>query len=1445
MSHLCNTIIIGLTFPDNNVRVSTRPTPKTVITLRTVVDSNGNPLHVGNPVHVTRSSNTSVNSMSHLHHIRGSTSTNNAINFSQIARQVIVGNNGNPNSDHLANTFDVTGVNNISVTSIPRSTRSRRTAFANNATDSNVSNVRILGLWRRCTPMSALRSNVVMLVRDLITMLNQNNPLVQAFRMARERLSAASLQPVTLRLISTRQRNARQYNLPTASEVAALVPGDGNPTDSRDVIVEERGGEEVIEGQNNRPSSGPRTSYASIVQRENEIEEYLSCRYISASESCWKIYGFEMHYRSIAVERLPFHEEGCNRVYFREDDDAEDVVDRTTSVMSKFTGWMKSNIIYPEGRGLTYSDYPTMFTWHDNDKEWRPRKSGMAIGRIYYVTPSMGEKYYLRMLLNVVRGCRDWEELRTVDDIVYPTYRETCKAYRLLGDDVEWVQAVTNASQWQLGDQLRDMFVTILLFCTVSDHAQLFRECLPFLSEDIPYRQHQLLQNDQVVFTNEEIQNYTLMEIEMILNSNNRSLTDFPGLPQINHNLLNMGTNRLIAEERRYNPRDELDRFTNFELRANVTDNWTINVMVSRVWTTYNPKNNQVISLDIIIVDERPNSIHVKVPAKLMNKYKSLIVEGRVHNIHRFMVREYKMLYRPLDHKIFLEFCTATSVRPSSLPLELFDRYVFEFIPFNMLGSRAGNDTYLTDVIGVLREWGPFGENEGETKSAHPQIRKIVVCDTRDLKLRISLWGKLALKYTDDMIRSQKDTNIIVILTSCKVRRYGGKLFHEEINCVLFNNTANELLGHTVEELLTKSIKEGAGVPYWLDDFFVDKLLGGCVVLRIKIDKYNLAPTFVRRYTATKYYGDSVDILKENSGMMLPSKVDSVNLKITDEDEKIMDEIQWGSASDCSASKSATPTIPKTTIKVPLSIVNEARDANVELSANGSKNVLECEMNTTIIDTCEGSAANATMTYEDNLNDTHKDNETSHVHNDAVYVPAKLMNKYKSLIVEGRVHNIHRFMVREYKMLYRPLDRKIFLEFCTVTSVRPSSLPLELFDRYVFEFIPFNMLGSRAGNDTYLTDVIGVLREWGPLGENEGETKSAHPQIRKIVVCDKRDLKLRISLWGKLALKYTDDMIRSQKDTNIIVILTSCKVRRYGGGLQMTTTVATHFYLNLPIANCYAYNQRPIQPVNFPSNVPKSNVLTTEEINITTIPEFYERLANGVNVGAGVPYWLDDFFVDRLLGRCVVLRIKIDKYNLAPTFVRRYTATKYYGDSVDILKENSGMMLPSKVDSVNLKITDEDEKIMDEIQWGSASDCSASKSTTPTIPKTTIKVPLSTVNEARDANVELSANGSKNVLECEMNTTIIDTSEGSAANATMTNEDNLNDTHKDNETSHVHNDAVYVSIEDFKESDKKESDMKVDMKEGDMTKVVQDADMNEEDTKEDFVKKDDMKEGEI
>ena len=42
--------------------------------------------------------------------------------------------------------------------------------------------------------------------------------------------------------------------------------------------------------------------------------------------------------------------------------------------------------------------------WHKRDKEWRLRKSGRCIGRIYYAHLVSGERFYLRMLLNVVKG---------------------------------------------------------------------------------------------------------------------------------------------------------------------------------------------------------------------------------------------------------------------------------------------------------------------------------------------------------------------------------------------------------------------------------------------------------------------------------------------------------------------------------------------------------------------------------------------------------------------------------------------------------------------------------------------------------------------------------------------------------------------------------------------------------------------------------------------------------------------------------------------------------------------------------------------------------------------------------------------------------------------------------------------------------------------------------
>lgn len=50
----------------------------------------------------------------------------------------------------------------------------------------------------------------------------------------------------------------------------------------------------------------------------DEVKMYYDCRYISPCEAAWRIFGFDIHYRSPAVERLSFHLPGEQNVVFED-----------------------------------------------------------------------------------------------------------------------------------------------------------------------------------------------------------------------------------------------------------------------------------------------------------------------------------------------------------------------------------------------------------------------------------------------------------------------------------------------------------------------------------------------------------------------------------------------------------------------------------------------------------------------------------------------------------------------------------------------------------------------------------------------------------------------------------------------------------------------------------------------------------------------------------------------------------------------------------------------------------------------------------------------------------------------------------------------------------------------------------------------------------------------
>ncbi|KAL0301968.1 UNVERIFIED_CONTAM: hypothetical protein Sradi_6473600 [Sesamum radiatum] len=65
---------------------------------------------------------------------------------------------------------------------------------------------------------------------------------------------------------------------------------------------------------------------------------------------------------------------------------------------------------------LLYREFPQYFVWDTKDKIWGTRKRGTVVGRIANASPVEGERYYLRILLQNIRGPTSFDSLKTIQD---------------------------------------------------------------------------------------------------------------------------------------------------------------------------------------------------------------------------------------------------------------------------------------------------------------------------------------------------------------------------------------------------------------------------------------------------------------------------------------------------------------------------------------------------------------------------------------------------------------------------------------------------------------------------------------------------------------------------------------------------------------------------------------------------------------------------------------------------------------------------------------------------------------------------------------------------------------------------------------------------------------------------------------------------------------------
>jgi hypothetical protein len=109
----------------------------------------------------------------------------------------------------------------------------------------------------------------------------------------------------------------------------------------------------------------------------------------------------------------------------------------------------------------------------------------------------------------------------SIEGIAYETYQEVCRVLGLLQDDLEWDEALTEGSFTKMSSSLRELFVTIVLFCQPANPRDLFNNHFIEWADDFISS----ASKNGVVLSDSQIRTLVVLDIQQRLLSWDKELT--------------------------------------------------------------------------------------------------------------------------------------------------------------------------------------------------------------------------------------------------------------------------------------------------------------------------------------------------------------------------------------------------------------------------------------------------------------------------------------------------------------------------------------------------------------------------------------------------------------------------------------------------------------------------------------------------------------------------------------------------------------------------------------------------------------------------------------------------------------------------------------------------------------------------------------------------------
>ncbi|KAK1618128.1 hypothetical protein QYE76_023645 [Lolium multiflorum] len=733
------------------------------------------------------------------------------------------------------------------------------------------------------------------------------------------------------------------------------------------------------------------------------------------------------------------------------------------------------------------------------------------------------------MLLMLVKGAKCYVDVRTYNGTVYGSFKDACTARGLLGDDTEWYYAFDEALEWGMGNQLRQLFVTMILYCGVLDENAFFEKYWTYLAEDIQYRIRSSLHDASYTVPVDELRNMLLDELAVVFAKNGSSITNY-GLPLKTVYANDLILNNMVSDELSQDCETLINTAETMQQQLNEDQKVAFQTIVGKV------RDGKPGFFFVSGQGGTGKTFLWNAMVAYLRGYKRIVLTVASSGVASLLLPGGRTAHSRFKIPIDLENDGVCDIRRGTMLCSLIEaasliiwdealmthRKCFEALDRSLRDVLSANDPLLAKL--------PFGGKVVVLGGDLRQILPVIEGGTRsqvvDAAITNSpLWG-----------------HIIVLPLTINQR-----LAVQTANVVLQAEAAAfaEWVLNIGDGTLPVVARQGESSPTWItipDEYLVhtegDKI--AAIVESVYVD-------FLTRYSDPNYLKERAILTPTND---IAEDINKHVLSMVPGEER--------EYLSCDSTGNAADGIRNIDIFYPVEVLNTVKVNNfpyhrlvlkrgvpIMLLRNISQGTGLCNgtrliMAINLLSEIHSRSNQWTIsvlisrmwhyrggTDEGPLQHTDVvliDQEGNHMYGE---LPPATSERLKDVLAEGKVFIIRKFMCNDSKPSFRPVESPFMVPFTRYTTVQEMPALVDTYPFCTYSLTSFADIPAAVSRPARFVDVIGKIEMVSDIVPVQSIYQTAPSSTRTIILKDQLGNELRLVLWGDRALEFDAEAVRA------------------------------------------------------------------------------------------------------------------------------------------------------------------------------------------------------------------------------------------------------------------------------------------------------------------------------